>query len=182
MVVHSHANPNSGACLCCIYQHIPREDEQLHAIAEGLGVTVDAIRDKQLIDADLALHLAALHGLDAKTVEGVALSSLYKQLCAAEALKTSAGEQALAPFAFISNLAGILLAIELLRFENATGSHVASYMSLDPWSPPHGRARRARAKTENCEYCSNTDMAELMTTIWRDRLAPDPASSDERAA
>ena len=181
-MVHSHAQPNQGACLCCIYEHIPREDEQLHAIAEGLGVAVDAICDKQLIDAGLALDLAALHGLDAKALEGMALSSLYKQLCAAETLKTAAGEQALAPFAFISNLAGILLAIELLRFEDAGGPTIASYASRDPWSPPHGRTRRARAKAANCEFCHDPVMAELMVTIWRDRLQADPSEFDERAA
>ena len=143
----------------------------------GVGSCAD-----HLIDAGLALNLGALHGLNAETLEGVALSSLYKQLCAAETLKTTAGEQALAPFAFISNLAGILLAIELLRFEDAEGSVIASYASRDPWSPPHGRARRARAKTDNCEFCTDPVMAELMATIWRDHLRPDPASSDERAA
>lgn len=182
VVVHSHAEPNPGACLCCIYSHIPREDEETQAIAEGLGVTVDAIRGKPLIDRELSLELAALHGLDAAVLEGVALSTLYKQLCASEALKTAAGEQALAPFAFISNLAGVLLAIELLRVENADGAIASSYVSLDPWSPPHGRARRARAKTANCEFCSNPDMAELMTTIWGDHLSDALPSSDERVA
>ena len=37
------------------------------------------------------------------------------QTTAAGALKTTAGEQALASFAFISNLAGVLLAIELIH-------------------------------------------------------------------
>lgn len=182
VIVHNHTTPNLGACLCCIYPHIPRENEQLQAIAEGLGVAVDAIRDKQLIDADLARELATLHGLDAPALEGVALSSLYKQLCAAEVLKTSAGEQAVAPFAFISNLAGVLLAVALLRFEDAAASKVASYMSLDPWSPPHGRARRSRAKTPNCEFCDDPIMTRLMSTIWHDRLCITPSLTDERAA
>lgn len=182
VVVHSQAEPNPGACLCCIYRHIPREDEEMHAIAEGLGVTVDVIRGKTLIDAELAQELAALHGVDAKSLEGVALSSLYKQLCATQALQTAAGEQALAPFAFVSNLAGVLLAIELLRVEHGEGFVASTYASLDPWSPPHRRARRARARSADCEFCSDDGMTELMRTIWRDRLDPDPLSSDEQAA
>lgn len=182
VVVHSHAEPNPGACLCCIYGHIPREDEETRAIAEGLGVAVDVIRGKSLIDGELASSLAALHGLDFKSLEGVALTSLYKQLCAEQALKTAAGEQALAPFAFISNLAGVLLAIELMHVENADGIAASTYQSRDPWSPPHGRARRARAKSSNCEFCGDPDVAALMTTIWGGRLDPDAAPPGKQAA
>lgn len=182
VVVHSHAEPNPGACLCCIYRHIAREDEEMLAIAEGLGVPIDAIRGKSLIDAELASSLANLHGLDAAAIEGIALSSLYKQLCAKEALKTAAGEQALAPFAFVSNLAGVLLAIELMHVENGVDAHVSTFQTRDPWSPPHSRARRSRAKTADCEFCSDPDMVTLMRTIWRDRIDPSPASSDEQAA
>lgn len=167
VVVHSHAEPNSGGCLSCIYHHTPLEDERLRSIAEGLGVTYEEIEGNELIDETLAARLAAIHGVEAGEIEGVAVTSLYKELCAADALKSAAGEQAMAPFAFVSNLAGVLLAIELLRFEaNRDAARSASYLTLDPWSPPHGRSRRPRGKRSDCEFCGDADNLTIMSTIW----------------
>jgi hypothetical protein len=167
VVVHSHAQPNSGACLSCIYHHTSLEDERLRSIAEGLGVTYEEIEGKELIDDILAARLATIHGVEAGEIEGVAVTSLYKELCAAAALKSAAGEQAFAPFAFVSNLAGVLLAVELLRFEaDRDAARSASYLTLDPWSPPHGRARRPRGKRSDCEFCSDDDNLTIMATIW----------------
>ncbi|MEQ1653070.1 MAG: ThiF family adenylyltransferase, partial [Hyphomicrobium sp.] len=172
VVVHSHAQPNAGACLSCIYHHTPLEDERMRSMAEGLGVAYDEIAGKEFIDSALAARLAGQHGLDAAQIEGVAVTSLYKELCAAEALKSAAGEQALAPFAFVSNLAGVLLAIELLRFEAArAGARAASYQTLDPWSPPHTRSRRSRSKLAGCEFCSDADSLSIMATIWPEWFA-----------
>lgn len=171
VVVHSHAQPTSGACLSCIYSHIPLEDERLRSIAEGLGLGFDDIEGKEFIDAELAKRLADIHGLDEATLEGTAIASLHKSLCAADILKTPAGEQSLAPFAFISNLAGVLLAIELLLIESDRfGAQASNYLTLDPWAQPHGRARRTRTKNPGCEFCSKSESAEVMAMLWSDWL------------
>jgi hypothetical protein len=47
---------------------------------------------------------------------GKSFDSLFKQLCGEKNIKNKAGAQVLAPFTFVSNLAGALLALELLRF------------------------------------------------------------------
>jgi hypothetical protein len=175
VVVHSHAQPNDGACLSCIYHHIPQEDERQRSIAAGLGVAYEDIKDKELIDAALARQLSEIHGLDAKAMEGVALTSLHKQLCAAQVLKMPGGEQALAPFAFVSNLAGVLLALELVRFDGDRAAAArANYLSLDPWSPPHGRARRHRPRREDCEFCGDGGHQDVMAAVWPERFATAP--------
>lgn len=182
VVVHSHAEPNRGACLACIYHHIPLEDERTRSIAGGLGVAYEEIAGKELIDAALAERLAALHNLQATELEGQAITSLHKSLCAAQILSMAGGEQALAPFAFISNLAGVLLAIELLRFEaEPDAARDSTYLSLDPWSPPHARARRPRAKRPDCEFCADPNAIVVRNLVWKDRLTPDP-QQDDRAA
>ena len=62
----------------------------------------------QLVDIAGAIGVA--------TLIGKAFDSLFRELCAQQALLTPSGEQILAPFAFVSNLAGALLALELARF------------------------------------------------------------------
>lgn len=174
VVVHSHKEPNQGACLSCIYHHIPLEDERTRSIADGLGLAYEDIKDREFIDAALALRLAALHNLDADALEGHAIASLHKQLCGAQVLKMAGGEQALAPFAFISNLAGVLLAIELLRFEDdPDAARLSPYLSLDPWSPPHTRMRRPRPKNPDCEFCADPARTDILKLVWKDRFAPD---------
>lgn len=144
VIVHSHRQPTAEACLACIYRHIPDEFVRERAIAEGLGIPLKDVTSGALIDVRLASIIAAQHpGLHTAALVGMALDSLYKQLCAEQTLLTAAGEQTLAPFAFVSNLAGALLAIELARFD--TGQRFAdgkNYLFASPWAPPHRQMRR----------------------------------------
>ena len=48
----------------------------------------------------------------------MAFDRLFKQLCAADTLTTPEERQVLAPFAFVSALAGVLLTMECLRLNN----------------------------------------------------------------
>ena len=51
IIVHSHRQPTKGACLACIYRHIPDELARERDIASGLGIDLDR-RDRRetLID------------------------------------------------------------------------------------------------------------------------------------
>ena len=144
IIVHSHRQPTKNACLACIYPHVVNEQQQDEHTAENLGITVDDVR-KPLIDEALATKLCAnFPALDKAALINTALDTLYKSMCGEEQLRTPAGKQAAAPFAFISNLAGALLALELRRFD--TKSHAAddtNYLFLSPWHAPH---RHLRAK------------------------------------
>ncbi|MEY2395497.1 MAG: hypothetical protein QOF94_1842, partial [Acidobacteriaceae bacterium] len=164
---HSHAQPADGACLSCIYKHIPVEHERAKSIAEGLGISLEEV-NREIIDAPLARKLADIHpSLKAEALNGKALTSLYKDLCGAQALKTPAGEQALAPFAFVSNLAGALLMLELLRFDAGVRQREgANYLNLDPWAPPHGRARRIHGRIPDCEFCSKPESLDVLAAVW----------------
>lgn len=75
----------------------------------------------------------------------MAFDSLHKQLCAEQTLLMAAGEQTPALFAFVSNLAGALLAIELARLD--TGQRFTdekNYLFASLWAPPHRQLRRIR--------------------------------------
>lgn len=167
VVTHTHSQPNDGACLSCVYKHSHVEDERDRSVAEGLALTVEDVR-QEFITADIARRLKEQHPeLDEGALVGTALTSLYKSLCGADALKTAAGRQAFAPFAFVSILAGALLALELMKFEATEASgRQAQYQSLDPWAPPHKRARRVRGRDTACEFCAKSRSRATMSLVW----------------
>ncbi len=168
VIVHSHRQPTTEACLACIYRHIPDEMVRERAIAEGLGIPLKDVTSGALIDARLASIIAALHpGLDATALIGVAFDSLYKQLCAEQTLLTAAGEQTLAPFAFVSNLAGALLAIELVRFDSGQRFiDGRNYLFASPWTPPHTHLRRVRPRASDCGFCGKPTARFAWQAVW----------------
>jgi hypothetical protein len=107
------------------------------------------------ISPDAARTIAARYGLDAKEILGCAYDSLFKQLCGQGELKVDA-RRVLAPFGFVSVLAGVLLAIEVVR-RTYTGQTAApfNYWRVSPWRSPVGRMRDLRAKRSGCEFCDN---------------------------
>ena len=122
-------------------------------IAEGLGLHVDEVRPG-FINEQIARKLAALSpNLDAVPLVGKAFETFYKDQCGQGVLLNAAGQQAVAPLAFVSNLAGALLALELVRFETPRLSTRSSYLTLDPWRPPTLHARRDHARRPECTYC-----------------------------
>jgi hypothetical protein len=149
----------SRACLACIYHHVPDELARERDIAAGLGVELADVTSGGLIDARIAGSIAAKHpGLNQSPLIGLAFDSLFKQLCAQQTLLTAAGEQVLAPFAFVSNLAGALLALELARFESGQRFRDGkNYLFTSPWAPPHAHMRRYRGRMTELRVLRATD-------------------------
>ena len=174
VIVHSHRQPTTEACLACIYRHIPDELVRQRAIAEGLGIPLKDVTSGALIDARLASIIAAQHpGLNAAALVGVAFDSLYKQLCAEQTLLTAAGEQTLAPFAFVSSLAGALLALELVRFD--TGERFVdgkNYLFVSPLAPPHAHMRRVRPRAPDCGFCGKPTTRFAWQAVWPEVMLP----------
>lgn len=167
VVVHSHRQPTTNACLSCIYRHVPDENARERAIAEGLGIELEMVKES-FISAAAAARIADTHdGVSAAAVEGMAYDSLFKQLCAEQALKSSEGKQVLAPFAFVSALAGSLLVIEMLRAKGGLAS--TNYWQIDPWGAPIGRVRSLRPRMTDCEFCSKSHFVAIADKIWGDQ-------------
>ncbi len=174
VIVHSHRQPNLNACLSCIYPHIPDELARARDIAAGLGLELNDVVSNERIDARIARILVTKHtGLDEAALIGKAFDSLFKELCSEQALLLPTGEQVLAPFAFVSNLAGALLALELARFESGKRfQDERNYLFLSPWAPPHGRARRIRPRLPGCEFCGRPTAYEALTAVWPELRRP----------
>ncbi len=164
IIVHSHSQPTDGACLACIYRHVPDEHARERSIAEGLGIDIETVREG-FITADAAARIAKAHpSVDGCAIVGKAYDTLFKELCSAQALLTPEGRQVLAPFAFVSALAGVLLVIELLRsnYQAAT----TNYWTVDPWGSPISRLRRLRPRVPDCEFCADNDARSLVLSLW----------------
>jgi molybdopterin/thiamine biosynthesis adenylyltransferase len=172
VVTFSEKQPTDSACLACIYIHIPQEEEREQHIADALGLELAEVK-RQFIDAELAEKLARIHtSLNADGIKGMAMDSLFRQLCGTGDLLDAKVEQVLAPLAFVSNLAGALLAIELIRAElGGLQRYGENYLCLNPWTPPFKRARRHKGKQSECEFCSDKHTDEVMKALWPNEFA-----------
>lgn len=171
VITFSEKQPTDSACLACVYIHVPEETEREQHIADALGLELAEVK-RQFIDDELAAKLARIHThLDANYIKGMAMDSLFRQLCGSGDLLDAKVEQVLAPLAFVSNLAGALLAIELLRADaGGVSKYGKNYLNLSPWAPPFTHARRHKGKQNECEFCSGKHTNKLMKHFWPDEF------------
>jgi len=174
IIVHSHRQPTDGACLACIYRHIPEEGLREQEVARGLGISVEDV-GQGFISQEIAKKITRIHAdLDPAAIVGMAFDSLFKQRCAEQRLPTAAGVQVLAPFAFVSNLAGAYLALEMVRLnKDATGLPRTNYFFLSPWAPPNARARTRRPRERDCTFCAKPQALRAMNALWADQMSND---------
>lgn len=168
VVLHFNRQPaEEKACLSCIY--VQEEGELSHAqhVAEVLGVSIEKVYDN-LVDIEAANTIVTRYPeMQTETIIGMAYDSLFKQMCGQGKLKDAADKQVLAPFAFVSVLAGTMLAIEMVRrILQGNVSELYNYWRLAPYSNPVIRGRRIRNKIENCEFCGNPINQEVAKELW----------------
>lgn len=164
VVVHSNVLPTEQACLACIYRHVPEEHARERSIAEGLGVDLADVRGG-FVTPETARRIVRTHPtLDPAAITGIAFDSLFRQLCAEQALATPEGRQVLAPFAFVSAWAGVLLAVEMLR--SFAGITATNYWSVDPWNLPIARGRTLRPRHSECQFCSKPEYEPVIRELW----------------
>jgi hypothetical protein len=103
--------------------------------------------------------------LTADSLEGEAYDSLFKALCAKAALKSSEGRQVFAPFAFISALAGALLAIETVRRLSGE-SPTFNLWKISPWSPFLTKLQRQISANPSCVVCGSSIYRQVTQQVW----------------
>lgn len=164
VVVHSNHQPAEGACLACLYRHTPDENARETSIAEALGLDVATIRTG-FITPEVAQKIVERYpDRQPGDLVGKAFDSLFRELCATQALAKPEGRQVFTPFAFVSAMAGALLAIELVR-RNAGYPDTGGWQ-VDPWRGPVGRTRRSVPKAQDCEVCSETAFRDAIQRFW----------------
>lgn len=168
VVLHHHIQPEAHACLSCIYEPDDDELSREHHIAEHLGVSVDDVRSERISKSVAVIIADRFTGLVAANLVGTAYDTLFKRLCAESQLTTSTGRTVIAPFAFVSVLAGTLLALELVRrLGTGDAARNFNYWRLSPWHPPIGRRRVLRPKQPGCVFCGNTLLSKVNESIWQ---------------
>ena len=167
VVVHHHKQVTEHACLSCIYEADPEETSREAHIAEHLGVSVAEVRQERI--SDQAANQIAQHipKLDKRAIVGIAYDTLFKQLCGEGELKSLEGRRIVAPFAFVSVLAGALLVLEVVRNLGAGVSRKDhNYWRVSPWHPPLRRRQQLRPKQSGCEFCGNSTLTQINLKLW----------------
>jgi hypothetical protein len=154
VLFHYNHVSEQRACLECIYPTRADKVAQSRHVAEGLSLTLDEVL-APFITVEVAEKLAAnFSHLVVDELVGRAISSVYRENCAAAVLRTPGGEQFLAPFAFVSILAGALLAMHLVsRLQGVAAPH--NLWPVSAWAPPFPHARELRGQRAGC-FCTST--------------------------
>jgi hypothetical protein len=166
IVLHFNTQPEEGACLSCIYHEAPDESAHEAHVAQALGVSRADVA-ANFITPTAARAIASRYDLEAQELEGLAYDSVFKQLCGKGELKVEA-QRVLAPFGFVSVLAGVMLAIEVAR--RSGSQNVAppfNYWRTSPWRSPVVRLRDQRPKRVGCEFCGNEDIQAAARQLWK---------------
>ena len=167
VILHYHRQPTEDACMSCIYATDQRELQHEVMLANNLGVTVEEVR-KSVVDQTSAIKISQFLNLDLEmeNIVGLAYDTLFKQLCGQGLLSVAPERQVLAPFAFVSVLAGALLALELVRRLSSSTLVYDNYWRVSAWSPPDSALRRQRKKLSNCIFCYNRDLQVINQRLW----------------
>jgi hypothetical protein len=166
IVLHFNCQPTTNACMACVYAHTPLEDARERHIAESLGVTLAQVKEPRISEASAAAICAKYKQLKPEELVGTAYDTLFKNLCASAVLHTEEGRQALTPFAFVSTLAGLLLALEFLRRSRRGFDGLYNKWSISPWAKPNLRARRILEPDPKCEVCADSTIGPILRAIW----------------
>jgi hypothetical protein len=170
VVLHFNSASSRMACLSCVYHEAHDETAHERHVADALGVTVADVRTN-FVSAAASRKIAGKYSsLEPAELEGLAYDSLFKELCGKGELRVTATERVLAPFAFVSVLAGVMLAIEIaVRSAPSNDStNYYNYWRLSPWAQPLVRMREARRQRAGCEFCGNDTLQSVVKQLWGD--------------
>ena len=166
VVLHFNRQPTKSACLSCVYPENERERKHEENVAEALGLTVEEVR-AGFISLSVASKICDKYAdLRTDDLVGRAFDTVYKELCGVGKLKTVGGQQVLAPFSFVSVLAGAYLAVEFAIRIATPDDDRFNYWRISPWHNPVPQLRQARPRDPQCEFCSKPSLRQVMRQLW----------------
>jgi len=102
--------------MSCVYPRSPEEHAHEKHVANRTWGIVEEVKKERISKNCRNTDLRTVSTLVPERYQSTSLTNtLFKQLCSTEQLKTGEGRRVLTPFAFVSVLAGVLLAIEFVR-------------------------------------------------------------------
>lgn len=166
VVLHFNQQPTELACLSCVYPENERERKHEENVAEALGLTIEEVRSG-FITVPVANKICNRYPeLQPDDLVGRAFDTVYKELCGVGKLKTVGGQQVLAPFSFVSVLAGAYLATEFAIRLAPHDDARFNYWRLSPWHNPVPQLQQVRPRDPRCEFCSNPVIRRVVQQLW----------------
>jgi ThiF family protein len=155
------------ACLSCIYPETDRERKHEENVADALGITVAEVESQYITESVAQKICSRYKGCKPGTLVGRAFDTVYKELCGVSKLMDAGGQQVLAPFSFVSVLAGAYLALELvIRIKDKALLERFNYWRASPWHSPNLQLRQTRFRDPRCEFCSKPYFRRAMEEAW----------------
>lgn len=165
IVLHYNRQPTEQACMACVYSRDAKEVSHEQAVAAQLGVDPLEVRLERITPAMAEKIVARNTGITPNAIIGLACDTLYKQLCGSGRLRTTAGEAVIAPFAFVSVLAGALLLADLVM-SLAGHSAAGNDWRVSPWHSPDRTSAYLRPRRTDCECCGREVVRRAAADIW----------------
>jgi hypothetical protein len=169
VVLHHNSFEKERARLACIYPETPDEDAHLRHVADVLNLPFDRVAAGETISPQDAQRIVEKYPeIRAEKITGKAFDSVFRDLCSSGQLR-AASQVVLAPFPFISGLAGVSLYFELvksLRPEVFSDFRGYNYVQLNPFFPPNPDFREQRPSRGNC-FCQRETTRQLFDRIWQ---------------
>lgn len=172
VVFHYNRLMNGKACLACVYAQTRQEDVFERHVAEALGVTLEDVQS-YLITPSAAARIALVYPqVGVEQLIGRAYDSVFREMCATQRLRTSEERQVLAPFAFVSQLAGTVAAIELfLRCAEEVPVANFNYWRVSPWRGINVDLQQDLPARGDCAVCASPQYKALARRLWRPAAA-----------
>lgn len=137
---------------------------ELH-VSEALGISLGEL-GQNWISEEAARKIKnkypQLHDVE---IEGEAFDSLFRQMCGSQMIIHD-GKAIAAPFAFVSVLAGAVLAA---MFVNYFGGGIApdfNHWRISPWTRPIAALKSSLPQRADCEVCSDSIYLEVRHELW----------------
>ncbi len=167
VILHYHKQPTVDACMSCIYYADDRELERGDLLADALGLSVEQVRLPE-INPQMAETIIQHLSLECEPTQliGLPCDTLFKQFCGEGLLNVAPDKQILAPFAFVSVLAGTLLAIELVRRLAGTRCYKDNFWRVSAWAPPIPLLRTRRRRRDDCAFCEKLELLDASKFLW----------------
>jgi molybdopterin/thiamine biosynthesis adenylyltransferase len=179
-VFHHNRLATGKACLACVYAQTKQEGVFERHVAEALGVTLEDVQS-YLITPSAAARIALVYPrLGVEQLIGRAYDSVFREMCATQSLRTSEERQVLAPFAFVSQLAGTVAAIELfLRCADEGRGAKFNYWRVSPWRGVNIDLQQDLTARSDCAVCASPQYQALARRLCiSSGAAPMVASGD----
>ena len=165
-VLHHNIQPNTQACMSCIYSQELEELQRERHVADKLGITLEEMVAGYVTKETAASIKTKYPTVAESSLVGQAYDTLFKQLCAEGKLTLDGNVQVLAPLAFISIMSGVYLAIEFVRRLSGRSQPSYNYWRVSPWTNPNFRLRDTRQRNANCAFCSDSISIRVAEEIW----------------